>query len=77
MRSLFSAGRWDVVLCLAAILLAALIPVVTGLLFVFLVPVWFFFAAITAFLIPSISESCLTQRFPALPVFSPRPPPIR
>lgn len=64
-------------ICVAAILLAALSPIPLGALFVLLIPEWFFFAAIISFLAASIDEDGGSPIFGCLPVFSPRPPPIR
>jgi len=70
--------RWFLALiCLAAILFAALSPITLGVVFAFLIPVWFFFAAVVSFPIASVDENCVSPLFASLPVFSPRPPPVR
>jgi hypothetical protein len=69
--------RFLAFLCLAAILLAALSPLTPALLFAFLIPAWFFFAAVISFLLAVAAEICATPLFAFLPSFSPRPPPIR
>jgi len=71
------ARRIAVILCLAVVLLAALAHDVTGHPFAFLIPVWLFFAAIVSIPIPSIDEQKETRQLSVLPVFSPRPPPVR
>jgi hypothetical protein len=56
-------------------LLCAAGPVV-GLL-VLLVPTWFSFAQIVKESRLDPGEPCVALEFPSLPVFSPRPPPVR
>jgi hypothetical protein len=60
---------------LVAILLAALTPIVTGLLFAFLIPVLFFFATIEETPLTSLDQELPEPRFVVLSGFSPRPPP--
>ena len=43
-------------ICLAAVLLAALAPVTLGILFAFLIPFWFFFAAVVSFPVAIVDE---------------------
>jgi hypothetical protein len=64
-------------ICLAAVLLAALAPVTLGILFAFLIPFWFFFAAVVSFPVAIVDEDSRSPLFASLPIFSPRPPPIR
>lgn len=68
--------RLVVFVCLAAVLIAAIAQTVVGLALAFLVPVWFFFTAVTSFPVPVVNEGCDIRPFPSVPVFSPRPPPI-
>ena len=69
--------RFFALICLAAILLAALAPVTLGILFAFLIPFWFFFAAVVSFPVAIVDEDSGSPLFASLPIFSPRPPPIR
>lgn len=62
--------------CVAALLLAALSPIPFGLLFAFLIPVWFFFADVASFPVTSADEASADPVFGFVAVFSPRPPPI-
>ena len=63
--------------CLLAILFAVLSQIAPGFHLVFLIPVWFFFAAVVSVPITSADEGCASPVFASLPLFSPRPPPIR
>jgi len=76
MKALVHSLRLAVLICLAALLVAALPQVGFGLVLVLLVPVWFCIAAVTAVLLPAIDEHVEIRPFPSLPIFSPRPPPI-
>ena len=76
MKALIHVLRLAILVCLAALLIAALPQVAFGLVLALLVPFWFFIAVITAVLSPVIDELFETRPFPCLPVFSPRPPPI-
>lgn len=62
---------------LAAILLAALCPITPGVLFAFLIPAWFFVAAVVAHAIATADEGSDAPLLVFLPVSSPRPPPVR
>ena len=59
-----------------AILLATLTPIVAGLLFAFLIPVLFFFAAVMETPPTYLDDAQPVPRLIVLPAFSPRPPPI-
>jgi hypothetical protein len=61
------------------VLVAALTHVGVGLPLAFLAPLWFFFAIVVSapVLLPRSDERWNPQPFPVLPVFSPRPPPVR
>jgi hypothetical protein len=76
MKARFYTPRLLALICLAAILFAAVIEIVPGLLLVFLIPVWFFFAAVVSVPIASAHEGCASPVHTPLPIFSPRPPPI-
>jgi hypothetical protein len=65
-----------VLICVAALLIVAVPQIAVGLALAFLTPVWFFFTAVTSFLVPDGNEGCDIRPFPFVPVFSPRPPPI-
>ena len=69
--------RFLAVVCLAGVLLAALSPIPLGLLFALLIPVWFFCAAVVSIPLLRIEEGSADPVFGLVPVFSPRPPPIR
>jgi hypothetical protein len=76
-NAMFTGRRCAALLCLALLLFASLAQAPTGIFFALLLPVWFFVAAIVAVLIPVVEEPCEEQRFSALAVFSPRPPPAQ
>jgi hypothetical protein len=77
MKTTYSALRLVALLYVAMVLLAVLVQPVLGLLFVFLVPFWFFLAIVVSALLPLVPKICIALPFPSLPVFSPRPPPAR
>jgi|HubBroStandDraft_6_1064221.scaffolds.fasta_scaffold00692_11 hypothetical protein len=77
MKNIRSGRQLLVFLCLAVALLVAVTPPVFGLLFLFLTPVWFFFAEVVSAPAPKADEICRVLPFPELLVFSPRPPPIQ
>jgi hypothetical protein len=63
--------------CLLGLLLAPLTPLATAIAFAMLVPTWFFVALVAGVSIPDADEHRNAPPFPTLPVFSPRPPPVR
>ena len=73
---LTSARRLIVILCLAAILFAALTPTASGLLLAILAPLWFFFSAFVGVHIRNAAGQCNPLRFFFLPVLASRPPPV-
>jgi hypothetical protein len=75
MKPLGHTLRLAVLVLLAALLLAAL-PQIVGLALAFLIPIWFFFTAVTSSPAPDLHQRCDIRPFPFVPVFSPRPPPI-
>ncbi|PYU28283.1 MAG: hypothetical protein DMG32_03150 [Acidobacteria bacterium] len=77
MKTRFHPRRFLPLVCLAAILLTALSAIAPSLLFAFLIPAWFFFAAVVSVSLASADEGCASPLFVFLPGFSPRPPPIR
>jgi hypothetical protein len=76
MKTMSYTCRTIVVLCLAAILFAALTHPGTGLLVAILAPWWFFFALVVSLLVRRAGEHCAVRPFPVLSVLSPRPPPV-
>lgn len=77
MKTTYSALRLVALLCVAMVLLASLARPTLSLLFLFLVPFWFFLAVVVSVPLPVVPDVCLPLPFPSLPVFSPRPPPVR
>jgi len=77
MKTTYSTLRLAALLCVAVVLLAALAQPVLGLLFLFLIPFWFFLAFVVSVPHPLVPNVCTPLPFPSLPVFSPRPPPVR
>ena len=77
MKTTYSALRMVALLCVAMVLLAAMVRPVVGLLFLFLIPFWFFFAVVVNVPLAVVPNIYIPLRFPSLPVFSPRPPPAR
>jgi hypothetical protein len=76
MRTGVFASRLIVVLCLAAVLFAALTAGSSGELVAVLVPQWFFCAAIVSVAVRSVTEPKNPYQSPFLPVVTPRPPPV-
>jgi hypothetical protein len=76
MLALSHARRSIAVFCLAAILIAALVPVASGLPFGILVPLWTFVAAIVSLSIRRTAEDSSPLRVSCLPVLPSRAPPI-
>jgi len=70
------AMRHLVALVCLVVLLAALTPL-AGVPFAILVPLWFFFAIVVSVPTQRIEEHDHQEPFHLLPVFSPRPPPVR
>ena len=73
---LTSARRLIVILCLAAILFAALTPVASHLLFAILAPLWFFFSILVSISIRTVAGERNLQRFLFRPILASRPPPV-
>jgi uncharacterized membrane protein len=71
------ARRFLIVSCVLGLLLAELTPLATAIAFAILVPIWFFFALVVGVSIADADEHRNAPPFPTLPVFSPRPPPVR
>ena len=76
MKTTYSALRLVVLFCVAMVLLASLAQPALGLLFLLLIPFWFFLAVVVSILLPVVRDVCLPHPFPSQPVFSPRPPPL-
>jgi hypothetical protein len=77
MKDMPHIRRFVLISCLVVMLLAALTLAGGALPFAFLVPMWFFFAAVISLSARTIEEHRTIQLFLVLPVFSPRPPPVR
>ncbi len=77
MKTTYSALRLVALLCVAMVLLASLAQPTLGLLFLSLIPFWFFLAVVVTVPLSVVTNVCLPHPFPSLPVFSPRPPPVR
>ena len=77
MKTSYTALRLFALLCVAMVLLASLAQPTLGLLFLFLIPFRFFLAVVVSAPLPVVPAVCFPLPFPALPVFSPRPPPVR
>lgn len=69
--------RFLALVCMTAIFLAALSPISLGAIFAFLIPIWFLFAFVLSLTAASVDEESAETVFGFVPVFSPRPPPIR
>lgn len=76
MKSSHSASRAIAFLCLAVLLIVALIPTASGLPFFILIPLWLFFAAIVTLSIRPPVEHCAAQQVPFLSILPSRAPPI-
>ena len=77
MKTTYSAPRLVALLCVAMVLLVSLAQPTLGLLFLFLIPFWFFLAVVVSVPLPVVTDVCVPLPLPSLPVFSPRPPPVR
>lgn len=76
MKTTYFALRLVALLCVAMVLLASLAQPALGLLFLFLIPFWFFLAVVVSVPLPVVPVICPPLTFLSLPVFSPRPPPL-
>jgi hypothetical protein len=76
MQVLFHARRSIALFCLAALLIAALIPAASGLPFGILIPLWIFAAAIVSFSIRCTADDSSPLRVSCVPVLPSRAPPI-
>jgi len=76
MQALVHARRSVALFCLAALLIAALIPAAYGLPFCILVPLWTFVAAIVTLSIHRAAEDSSPLRVSYLSVLPSRAPPI-
>lgn len=77
MKTTYSALQLVALLRVAMILLAAVAQPILGLLFLFLIPFWFFLTVVVSAPVIVVPDVCVPRRFASLPVFSPRPPPAR
>ena len=76
MKTTYSGLRLVALVCVAIILLG-LVQSVPGLVFLFLIPFWFFIALVFSIPLPVAPKVRTSLSLLALPVFSPRPPPAR
>ena len=76
MKSLSHARRPVALICLAVLLIAALIPAASGLPSFILAPLWLFFAAIVLFSIRLSFDDCDAKQIPYLSILPSRAPPI-
>jgi hypothetical protein len=76
MQSLSHARRSIAIFCLAALLIAALIPAASGLPFGILVPLWTCVAVIVTFSIRRTVDDSSPLRVSCVPVLPSRAPPI-
>jgi hypothetical protein len=76
MHAWLHARRSIALFCLAALLIAALVPVAFGLPFGILVPLWIFVAVIVTLSIRRADEDSSPLRVSCVPVLPSRAPPI-
>ena len=77
MTTIPNASRIVALLLVAMTFLLAVMQPVLGLVFFFLIPFWFFLADVLSLPLPTVGKVRKALPFFALPVFSPRPPPVR
>jgi len=78
MKFLPKMRRWSIILCITAVLLAALMSSGIGLPVAVLAPLWFLLATVVVGTpLPRANERKDWSLPLAFPVFSPRPPPLR
>jgi hypothetical protein len=75
MKKLPIAMRLTAYCCLALLVFVVLAQPTFGLLFVLLLPFWFFVELVVVAPAPAVRQNFTAPEFPSLPVFSPRPPP--
>jgi hypothetical protein len=76
MKKLPTAFRLPACCCLALLVFLVVAQPTLGLLLALLIPFWFFAGFVQVASTPPILEICKIPAFPALPGFSPRPPPV-
>jgi hypothetical protein len=76
MKSFLSASRAIAFLCLAVLLIVALIPTASGLPSFILIPLWLFFATVVTLSIRPPVEHCAAQQISFLSILPSRAPPI-
>jgi hypothetical protein len=77
MSEMSQVRRLAALVCLVLVLLAALAPGPVGLPPSILIILAFLKAIALSVLLPNFEEQIYTQQSPALPAFSPRPPPAQ
>jgi hypothetical protein len=75
MKKLPIAIRLTAYCCVALLVFVVLAQPTLGLLFVLLLPFWFFVESVVVGAAPAVREDFTAPELSALPVFSPRPPP--
>lgn len=76
MRTLTHARKSIALLCLAVLLLGALVPFASGLPFAILAPLWLFFAAAICVSLVRPAEDRIAPPVPFLSILPSRAPPI-
>lgn len=76
MRTLIQARRSIALVCLAAFLLAALVPVASGLPFAILAPLWLFFAAVVCLSLVRPADDRNLLPVPFFSILPSRAPPV-
>lgn len=75
MRKVAASWRVAVWFCLLLVLLAAVTPNAANFSLIIFTIFWFFVVQVLVALLPSVSDQVDLLYVPALPAFSPRPPP--
>ncbi|MGB2591961.1 MAG: hypothetical protein WBG02_03575 [Candidatus Acidiferrum sp.] len=76
MKSNRMARGIEIFFWMSLALLVAVTQPLLGLLFLFLIPVWYFFAEVVGAPLPTERAPSRKLSYPELLVFSPRPPPL-
>jgi len=75
-RTLIQARRSIALVCLVAFLLAALVPVASGLPFAYLAPLWLFFAAVVCVALVRPADDRNLLPVPFFSILPSRAPPV-
>ncbi|HET9319675.1 MAG TPA: hypothetical protein VFO27_07860 [Bryobacteraceae bacterium] len=76
MRTLIQARKSIALVCLAAFLLAALVPVASGLPFAILAPLWLFLAAVVCVSLVRPADDGNSLPVPVFSILPSRAPPV-